>query len=1439
MYKNNFRKNKKLVRTMTISIAILITATLIFSGAVSAIGILSNSTKMNIKGENNVLSRTSREDVVNPELSLANELEFPTNPSPTGVSLLTEGFEGSWPGNWTLIQTNPGPGVEPIPPYWSQTDYDQHSGTYAAGLWWDYAHQDEWLISPDIELTGAAPGDEYYVTFWTYGWEGSVYDDHYYVKVSTDNGTTWTPIFDLSDLTGGDWNAWDYPYTIDLTAYADETVNLAWHAIDCNDPGNPNYPGLWYVWIIDDIEVGYTTLPDHDVGVTDIISPPDGTSPAAEFITPQVEVENFGLNTETVDVTMQINKLTTPTTILSEDFEGYQPAFPPPGWTVYNLDGGDQWIRYSSYPHTGTYHARCYYDSANDDWLVTKGVVQPASPGNFELYLSSYLYANELFEIYYSTTGNTPADFLAGTLLLAGTEPSVAPTYSFYTFPIPASTGTTVWYAVRYVGLYDWALFADDFIFPDGTTEGFEGADWLPAGWTEEIVVDGSTSPNWDFVSSESHYPSSATPHGGTYMAEFNSYSASTGTKARLYTPAINLAGYTAAYTTFWMNHDTYGGSDQIIVQGSSDGTNWDDLETFVRNDGNSGWTEHTVGLNAYAGGTCYVGFLGVSAYGYDLHIDDVSVEIPGVILEVDLQETITIDPEETQVVTFSDWTPSDWQVSGNADIDYIADACTELPGDEDDTNDCQSKMFTLHYPYMHDIELTSINSPTGRGPAQTQDVEVTIKNVGQFPESPPNAYSGDGLWATVPHGDYTNAGGSSFLSKTIDLTGVTDAEISFYEWHDVFGSFDWIAVNVNGVQEWFHDSSTPSTSWQLVTIDLDDYGGQSNVEIVFELYATTVVERAGWYIDDVTILDVETVFTLEYDEDICTILLDPGEEAVLEFPDWTPDGLSNYSFSGTIAYDVTATALATGDTNPANDQATAAITLDYFHDVGVKDITQPSMSGTRAEEWIYYDDGVYYDAIGLTYGGTFYGGIRFTPTELAGYDGWSLSKAQFYWNDNGVGPDTGVLHIYDEGTESSPGPELTSEPYTVNTDGWKVVDLSIPVTIDASKDIWVVFEITHVTGGYPLSVDNGPQVAGKSQWISTDGTTWDELTDLNVAWTWNWMMRGFVIETEGPPPVEVYVASGTSPPIEAIVENLGTFTETDLTCYAKLYEYITDPLNGTLVHEDNETGISLNPLGDQQTVGFDSYNFVDQGVYGLEIDFPLGIDGYTDNNHKRLGIGCDGTKPTSTHTLDPADPDGLNGWYVSDVEVILDADDGTEDWQSGVKEIKYRINGGTTQTISGDHGSFMLTDDGDDILVEYWAVDNVENTESTNQFTIDMDQTDPEIDAAWDSYQEGGRWYVRFTITATDVMSGMERVDMWINLGIHETITGAGPTYEFVIQWSGVFKTVTFKFVAYDIAGHSDYDEILGSSITAYPYPSGSMTITQNTLKQTMPMQR
>ena len=222
-----------------------------------------------------------------------------TVPADEGLraTILEEGFEGTWlPAGWTVIQTCTDTSFD-FPSFWSKVFYLCHTGNYSAGLYWSFSHQDEWLITPDIELTGSASG-VYYLSFWTRGFEGSTHDDHYYVKVSTDYRGTWTVLLDLSDLTGNDWNKWEYPYVLDLSSYAGQTIKLAWHA---EDP--PSNDGLWYSWLIDDVEVGYPL--DHDVSVTAIYSPTGRYEPDVS-IAPSIEVENFGANNETFDVTFKI-----------------------------------------------------------------------------------------------------------------------------------------------------------------------------------------------------------------------------------------------------------------------------------------------------------------------------------------------------------------------------------------------------------------------------------------------------------------------------------------------------------------------------------------------------------------------------------------------------------------------------------------------------------------------------------------------------------------------------------------------------------------------------------------------------------------------------------------------------------------------------------------------------------------------------------------------------------------------------------------------------------------------------------------------------------------------------------------------------------------------------------------------------------------------------
>jgi len=242
-----------------------------------------------------------------------------------------------------------------------------------------------------------------------------------------------------------------------------------------------------------------------------------------------------------------------------------------------------------------------------------------------------------------------------------------------------------------------------------------------------------------------------------------------------------------------------------------------------------------------------------------------------------------------------------------------------------------------------------------------------------------------------------------------------------------------------------------------------------------------------------------------------------------------------------------------------------------------------------------------------------------------------------------------------------------------------------------------------------------------------------------------------------------------------------------------------------------------------------------------------------------------DTTPPVTTHTLDPPNPDGFNGWYVSNVNVTLNA---TDD-MSGVKEIIYEVDS-DQGIIKGDSGTFNITEeyDGNDVLVEYWAIDNADNEESRNNFTIDMDQTKPILDLIYELI--GGNqwdgWDLLFTAYASDVTSGMDRVEFYKDDELQETITGPGPEYCWEFHWDPIFPKlrvtgficnleVTEEYVnfyaivvfirplepgmlfisalAYDIAGNSVFDEILSpknpGKISPGLYLFQNLTLTNN----------
>jgi bacillopeptidase F len=120
----------------------------------------------------------------------------------------------------------------------------------------------------------------------------------------------------------------------------------------------------------------------------------------------------------------------------------------------------------------------------------------------------------------------------------------------------------------------------------------------------------------------------------------------------------------------------------------------------------------------------------------------------------------------------------------------------------------------------------------------------------------PVGGFSGDFVWGTRIGGLHGRSADED-LTQTFDFTGLSDVTLSFYEYIDTGGStFDMATVQVNGNQEYLSSGSS-GFAWREVVLDLGAYDGQSGVEINFNLLTTTVVERMGWYIDDVRITAV------------------------------------------------------------------------------------------------------------------------------------------------------------------------------------------------------------------------------------------------------------------------------------------------------------------------------------------------------------------------------------------------------------------------------------------------------------------------------------------------------------------------------------------------------------------------------------------------------
>lgn len=150
----------------------------------------------------------------------------------------------------------------------------------------------------------------------------------------------------------------------------------------------------------------------------------------------------------------------------------------------------------------------------------------------------------------------------------------------------------------------------------------------LPSTWLISPVV--NSGGDWKPYP-ETNHPSGQPAHSSPNLVYFNSFSVSGGTQTRLqYAVGFDLRPATEVFLTFWMYHDLEktGSNDRLQVQVSTDGSLWKNVgDEIKRYNGVKGWKPYKVNLQAFLGQPdLRIGFLGISGFGNDIHLDDIAL---------------------------------------------------------------------------------------------------------------------------------------------------------------------------------------------------------------------------------------------------------------------------------------------------------------------------------------------------------------------------------------------------------------------------------------------------------------------------------------------------------------------------------------------------------------------------------------------------------------------------------------------------------------------------------------------------------------------------------------------------------------------------------------------------------------------------------------------
>lgn len=441
-------------------------------------------------------------------------------------------------------------------------------------------------------------------------------------------------------------------------------------------------------------------------------------------------------------------------------------------------------------------------------------------------------------------------------------------------------------------------------------TEGFNTS-VPPACWSEVMVASPSSPPDWYILASGT--TPAASPYEGNAMAAFNAYNCVAGSQARLETPYISLAGATNPIVSYQMYHDPgFSGSvnEGVQIQVTVNGTTWTNVGTLnQRYSTTTGWLQAELSLAAWTGQDVRIGFLGISAFGNNVYIDDVFIgDVPTC-----LPPTSVAFSQITTSSADVSWTSA----SGNVQWEYEVGIGSFVPGTgsaaitgstsvEGATLSPLTAGTTYKLYIRSDCGSNGMSAWSGPftfttlcNPVTTLPWTETFQNGGQLPlcwtRNHNPAYTGTHNWMMMTS-DYQGApsgyGGSGYFAmldcfnapvagNPYNLTSVPITipapyyKLTYYYFIGIGYSMSTpiiVKISADGGNSWntlFTHNMSATGGWNQQVISLASYSGQT-IMIRFEGYSDFGYGDNNIDIDHVEIRTDKTVLysTMTFTED-------------------------------------------------------------------------------------------------------------------------------------------------------------------------------------------------------------------------------------------------------------------------------------------------------------------------------------------------------------------------------------------------------------------------------------------------------------------------------------------------------------------------------------------------------------------------------------------